>query len=281
MTISMSHDSYGKSDVRVMKVTHSPEGDSVVEYSVDIRVEGDFAEGYYTGDNTHVLPTDTMKNTVYILARKHDFDSPEAFALILARHFVDNHPHADRAFATVTERPWARLSPGGKTHPQGFTQATNERRTAYVDHSAEATVVEGGLTDLVILKSTNSGFSDFLRDEYTTLQDAADRVLATSLTASWSYASPEVNFNAAFDKARTALLQTFADHQSLSVQHTLYAMGEEALKVAEEIDGVHIEMPNKHNLPVDLSPFGLDNPHEILMPIDEPSGFIEATLLRE
>lgn len=279
--VMIAHDSYGKSDVRVMKVTHSPEGDRVVEYSVDIRVEGDFVEGYLTGDNTKVLPTDTMKNTVYALAKKSELASPEEFALELARHFLDNHAWAERALVAVTERPWASMTTGGKPHPTAFVQSTGERRTAFVDHSEEETLVEGGLSDLVILKSTNSGFSDFLHDEYTTLKDAADRVLATSLSASWAYDRDEVDYPVARERIREALLSSFADHKSLSVQHTLYAMGEAALKAVEEVESIHIEMPNKHNLPVDLSSFGMENPHEILMPIDEPSGYIEATLTRD
>lgn len=279
--VMIAHDSYGKSDVRVMKVTHSPEGDRVVEYSVDIRVEGDFVEGYLTGDNTKVLPTDTMKNTVYALAKKSELASPEEFALELARHFLDNHAWAERVLVAVTERPWASMTTGGKPHPTAFVQSTGERRTAFVDHSEEETLVEGGLSDLVILKSTNSGFSDFLHDEYTTLKDAADRVLATSLSASWAYDRDEVDYPVARERIREALLSSFADHKSLSVQHTLYAMGEAALKAVEEVESIHIEMPNKHNLPVDLSSFGMENPHEILMPIDEPSGYIEATLTRD
>ena len=279
--VKMIHDSYGKSDVRVMKVTHSPEGDRVVEYSVDVRVEGDFAEGYLTGDNSNVLPTDTMKNTVYALAKKESLKSPEEFALALARHFLDAHPAAEQVLVGVTERPWSHLHVNGSAHPTAFVQSTGERKSAYVDHSEEETIIEGGLSDLVILKSTNSGFSDFLEDQYTTLKNAEDRVLATSLSASWQYSSTELDFGTAREKVRTAMLSTFADHKSLSVQHTLYAMGEEALIRVEEIETIHIEMPNKHNLPVDLSAFGMENPHEIFMPIDEPSGFIEATLTRQ
>ena len=278
MMIEMTHDSYGKSDVRLMKVTRGPERHHVIEVSVDIRLEGDFEAGYTDGDNTKVLPTDTMKNTVYALARRHPVETPEQFALLLAEHFVDSQPQIARALVSVAERPWNNLEIDGRAHPHAFSQATGERRTAVVDHRPESTQVRGGLRDLVILKSANSGFSNFVEDEFTTLAETDDRVLATSLEASWRYDSTDRDFAAVHGEARTILLKVFAAHESLSVQHTLHAMGERVLQEITGLTTIHLQMPNKHNLPVDLEPFGMDNPHQILLPIDEPSGFIEATL---
>ncbi len=276
----MTHDSYGKSDVRIMKVIRGPERHDIVEYRVDIRLEGDLSEGYTEGDNTSVLPTDTMKNTVYAMARKHSFDSPEQFALILAEHFVGSQPAIELAEIAVASRPWQPMRVGTVTHPHAFTQSSGERRTAFVEHSDEATNVKAGIRDLIILKSADSGFSDFVRDEYTTLEETDDRVLASSLEATWSYTSRDVDFNLIHPGVRKALLKVFSNHDSLSVQHTLYAMGEKVLQDFGEVADIHIVMPNKHNLPVDLEPFDMDNPHQILMPIDEPSGHIEATLRR-
>lgn len=280
MMIEMTHDSYGKSDVRLMKVTRGAERHAVKEVTVDIRLQGDFEEGYYTGDNTKVLPTDTMKNTVYALARKHPVETPEQFALLLAEHFVDSQPQISSANVAVAERPWQHLDVDDAPHPHAFTQATGERRTGVVEHHDDATTIRGGLRDLVILKSANSGFSNFVEDQYTTLGETDDRVLATSLEASWTYSSTDLGFAALHRDIRALLVEVFANHKSLSVQHTLYAMGERVLQDCSDVTTIHLQMPNKHNLPVDLEPFGMDNPHQILLPIDEPSGFIEATLKR-
>ena len=82
-------------------------------------------------------------------------------------------------------------------------------------------------------------------------------------------------------KIRETLLETFAHHQSKSVQHTLYAMGKAALDSNPEIDDINLSMPNKHCLLVDLSRFGQDNPNEIFVPVDEPHGNIQARLRRQ
>ena len=81
---------------------------------------------------------------------------------------------------------------------------------------------------LVILKSSGSAFSGFPRDEFTTLARNRDRLLATSLTATWRYDSGTA-YGPAWHAVRRTLLETFADHESESVQHTLHAMGRAVL----------------------------------------------------
>ena len=278
--IEMTHDSYGKAGVRLMKVDRGDEPHRVTELTVDIRLEGDLADGYTEGDNTQVLPTDTMKNTVYALAKSHRVSTPDRFGLVLADHFVETQPQIHRATVDIAERPWEHIDAGDGPHPRAFTQARGERRLSRVDRTFDETVVEGGIRDLVILKSTDSGFSNFVEDEYTTLDETDDRVLATSLEASWRYTSTDVDYDELHDEIRKTLIGVFADHESLSVQHTLHAMGTAVLEEFSDVDKIHIEMPNKHNLPVDLKPFDMDHDYEILKPIDEPSGLIEATLQR-
>lgn len=281
MSIKIDYQEYGKENVRLMKVQHGASGHRVIEYNVEVKLVGDFDDTYLTGDNTAVLPTDTMKNTVYALARKHDFHSPEEFALILLEHFSEKDlPPVHYCLASIEEKPWGQLSIQGKVHPTAYSQATSERRTVQAIQDLEGIIsLASGLRDLQILKSTKSAFSDFLRDEYTTLPDAEDRVFGTRLKATWAYTNHEVDHNQLHEGIRDCLLKVFAEHDSLSVQHTLYAMGKAALKEFTEIYEIQLVMPNVHNLPVDLSPFGLENPHEILMPVEEPSGYIEAHLV--
>ncbi len=276
----MTENSYGKSGVRLLKVLRGDDKHRLMEFTVDIRLFGDFESAHTEGDNSKVLPTDTMKNTVYVMAKKHSFGSAEEFGLILARHFVSSQPQISKARITLKERPWQHMTHEGKPDPHAFTQATGERSTTFVEHSASSTHIKAGLENLIILKSTNSGFSNYVMDEYTTLAETDDRVFATSLTATWSYNTLKADFNAIRGTIRTMLLKTFADHHSLSVQHTLYAMGEDVLAATPEMETIKMTMPNKHFLKFDLKPFKLDNNNEIFYPIEEPYGLIEAELSR-
>ncbi len=142
--------------------------------------------------------------------------------------------------------------------------------------------VTSGFEGLVLLKTANSGFEGFLRDSLTTLPETADRLFGTSVRAQWKYKSAAaLPFEQLRSKLRAALIDAFAEHDSKSVQHTLYAMAQAALEGAPEIVDIELAMPNKHCLLVDLSRFGQTNPNEIFVPIDEPYGNIVARICRE
>jgi urate oxidase len=139
--------------------------------------------------------------------------------------------------------------------------------------------VGAGISDLIVLKS-RSAFAGFLRDEFTTLADTEDRLLATSLTATWQYRDLGIEFGQAWRAVRQTLLEAFAEHDSKSVQHTLYAMGQAVLGSVDDVKAIRLVMPNKHHLSFDLARIGLQNRNEIFVPTDEPYGLIEATLVR-
>jgi urate oxidase len=219
-----------------------------------------------------------MKNTVYAMARRHPIDHVETFASALAAHFLAK-PSVTRARIRIVEQPWGRLSSGGQPHPHAFVQAGAEHWTAVVTRDADGTGIVSGLENLVVLKTTDSGFAGFPRDEFTTLPDTADRIMATSITAAWTYASETSDFSARA-RVRRALVETFAAHVSRSVQHTLHAMGEAALAACAEVTAITLTLPNRHHLLVDLTPFDLDNPNEIFVATDQPYGLIEATIRR-
>jgi urate oxidase len=269
---------YGKSRVRLVKVRRSGDPHELVDVTIDVQLEGAFESVYAVGDNRPCIATDTMKNTVYALARQDPIVHVETFALRLADHFLAK-PAVSRVSISAVEQPWTRLSTGGEPHPHAFTQAGAEHWTTVVTRDARGAEIVSGLANLVVLKTTDSSFSGFPRDAFTTLPDADDRIMATSITASWSYASSAADF-AARSAIRRALVETFAAHHSRSVQHTLYAMGEAALAACATITAVTLTLPNRHHLLVDLSPFGLDNPNEIFVAIDQPYGLIEATIRR-
>ena len=271
---------YGKSRVRLVQVTRRTDRHELCDLTIAIRFQGDYDESYTAGDNRAVLPTDTMKNTVYALAAGGRVRNPETFGLLLARHFLDRNPRLQRVRIDLVEHAWGRIASGDREHGQAFVRQGPETRTATIEGDRGQTTVDAGVADLVILKSSHSAFAGFLRDEYTTLPETDDRLFATSLTATWRYRDPDVSFDTAWRAVRAMLLGTFAEHRSASVQHTLHAMGQAVIEHVDEVSAIHLVMPNKHHLPVDLTRFGLENRNEIFVPTDEPHGLIEATIVR-
>ena len=281
MPILLKHHNYGKSRVRVMKVTHHPDRNDIKDLTVHIQFEGDFETAFTAGDNSPVLPTDTMKNTVYALARQGPVDPPEEFGERLARHFLGACPAARRAVLALAVHRWDRTGAGDEPDPHAFVRGPAERRLATVTMDETGVAVEAGLDGLGLLKTTGSGFAGFLRDAFTTLNETDDRILATDVEAHWRYAGPLRDYTAAWNAVRASLVETFARQQSASVQHTLYAMGEAALAACPDAAAITLTMPNRHHLLVDLTPFGLDNPNEIFVATDQPFGVIEATISRD
>jgi urate oxidase len=275
----LAENSYGKSGIRLVKVLRRGERHEFRDVTVAVALEGDFEAAHVAGDNRAVLPTDTMKNAVYSLAQDHLDGAIESFGLFLSGHFLDHNPHVSLARVALFEHPWERLVVGGRPHPHAFRRPGGERRVARVTRTREGAAVEAGLEGLTVAKSSSSTFAGFLRDAYTTLKETHDRILATAIEASWKYAVPG-DFDAAFAGIRQTLCDTFAGHQSASVQHTLYAMGESVLEKHPEVTQVRLSLPNKHHLPVDLSPFGQQNRNEIFAATEEPYGLIEATIRR-
>ena len=269
---------YGKSRIRLVKIRRARGAHAVADLTIDVQMEGAFEAVYVDGDNRSCLPTDTMKNTVYALARQDPIDHVEAFALRLADHFLAK-PAVSRVRITATEDEWAHHTRAERPDPHAFVLRGGEQWTTMVTRDAQRTEVVSGLTNLVVMKTSQSAFSAFPRDEYTTLPETEDRILATSITATWTYRSADVDFGVR-RRIRSALLDTFACHASKSVQHTLHAMGEAALAACRDIASITLTLPNRHHLLVDLTPFGLDNPNDVFVATDQPFGLIEATVAR-
>ena len=269
---------YGKSRIRLVKVRRAKDPHELVDLTIDVQLEGAFDAVYTDGDNRPCLATDTMKNTVYALARQDAIAHIESFALRLADHFGAK-PGVSRVRISALEHRWERLVSEGRLHPHAFVQPGGEQWTTAVTRDAAGAEVTSGLTNLVVLKTTDSAFSGFPRDQYTTLPETEDRILATSVTAAWTYRSGATDFGAR-TRIRQRLVETFAGHDSRSVQHTVYAMAEAALDACDDVREVSLTMPNRHHLLVDLAPFGLDNPNEIFVATDQPFGVIEATVRR-
>jgi urate oxidase len=280
---------YGKAEVRVMRVARAAGpggGDVIRDWNVSTSLSGDLAATHLTGDNSAVLATDTQKNTVYAFAQRLGPVPPEVLGMELAAHFVGSQAQITRARVAVEEYGWA---PVGESR-HSFARTGELTRACRVVHDEEDGVsVVAGIEDLTVLNTTNSEFWGFPRDEYTTLAETRDRMLATQVSAWWRYwgagpsdgRSPGPDWDAAFGLAREALLSAFSETYSYSLQQTLYAIGERIVEAVPEVCEVRLALPNKHHYLVDLAPFGLPNDNEVYYPGDRPYGLIEGTVLAD
>jgi urate oxidase len=268
---------YGKSRVRVARVKRLADRHEFTDLTVAVRLQGTFEDCYLSGDNSLVIPTDTMKNTIYAIGATNGLDPIERFACALARHFLDTHAHVSSASIDIVEHCWNRID------PYAFEQSQSQR-LASVQVTRDGASIHAGIDNLVLLKTTKSGFTGFLKDKYTTLPETNDRIFATSVKAVWRYASRDasgdVDFDAVMQSSRATLIRVFAEHDSLAVQQTLYAIADAVLNAHPEIAEIRLTLPNRHYIPVNLVPLGLENRNEIFLPTDEPHGLIEACLSR-
>jgi len=278
MAIRLAENTYGSSRIHLLRVTKQEGRHDIREIRLSIRFEGDFEAAHIQGDNRKILPPDTMNNTVYALARQHSIEPLENLGLHLIEHFLTYNPQVTRVLIQASESSWARLPQGGKPHASAFARASNEERTSILNGTREGTQVRAGIDNLIVLKTANSAFEDFKKDPYTTLKDEGDCILSTLIRADWLYTEEEAEFGPLWHGVRQMLLETFAEHDSQSLQHTLFAMGEAILNNCENVGEIHLSLPSKQFRLADLAPLGMDNPGTVFLPMDEPHTTVEATL---
>jgi urate oxidase len=272
---------YGKAEVRVLKILRDGPVHTLKDLEVAAYLKGDFASSYTSGDNSKVVATDTIKNTINVFAKQHLGEEIERFGLILAEHFLTRYEQVHEAEIQILERPWKRLAVNGEPHPHSFAAGSDARMFTSVNCSENAKTVRSAIRNLVILKSTGSGFENYPKDEFTTLPETADRILATSFSATWTFKEQPDHYSRANEGILNAMLRVFANSYSPSAQTTLFQMGEAALAACGEISQLDLAMPNKHCLLINLAPFGLENKNEVFVPTDEPHGDITATVARD
>lgn len=279
MSSALKENAYGKSCVRLSKIIRRGDRHELKELTVDIKLTGQFEATYLSGDNQAVVATDSMKNTVYVLAAGHPLTDIESFASHIAEHFLSTYKHISSARVDIAESAWRRISVSGQPHNHAFVSGGGQLRKTSVEASGNKVFMTSAVDGLRVVKTTASEFTGFVRDKFTTLPEVSDRIFGTTISASWNYNKP-CDYNACYDTVTNSLLETFACHYSLSVQQTLYAMGDCVLKQIAEIESIAIAMPNEHRIPFDLKPFGLENRNEIFVTTSEPYGLISATVTR-
>jgi urate oxidase len=280
--VKLAENRYGKSRVRLVSVKRQSNHHELRDWTVEVLLRGDYESCFTQGDNSKILPTDTMKNTVYSLARNSSASCIEDFAKELISFLLPRNPQVSQAEVTISESPWDHVTAGGQHHPTTFVQSSRESQTTKVTQErGRIFSVDSGLDNLVILKTAGSAFAGYIKDSLTTLPETRDRLFGTAVRANWIYTSVNLPFAALRARIRELLIAAFAEHRSESVQHTLFEMARNVLDHLPEIRDIRLTMPNKHYLLVDLSRFGQDNPNEIFVPTDEPHGYIEARVSRE
>lgn len=278
--MALTFNRYGKARVRVLRLERDGLRHQARELTVEAMLTGGFERAFTEGDNRAVVATDTIKNIVQALARDHVAAETEVLLAHVATFLLERYPQVERAEVTGRETRWRRLDVGGRPHDHAFTLDGNGQPFARVFATRAEVTRESGLKGFTFMKTTGSGWADFHADEYRTLPDTDDRILATAMDATWTWARAPSRFDDANARILDAMLSEFATTFSRGAQDSMYRMGEAALAAVPEIATVKLALPNKHHLPVDLTRFGRDNPGVVFLPTDEPHGQIEAVISR-
>ncbi|XP_062868496.1 uricase [Trichomycterus rosablanca] len=279
---------YGKNHVKVMYIRREGTYHYIVELKADVQLTLSSKNDYLTGDNSDIIPTDTIKNTVHALAKLKGVRTIEGFALDICNHFLTAFKHVTRAKVNIVEAPWKRLEKNGVLHSHAFIFSPESWRFCEVEqYRNDKPVIHSGIQDMKVLKTTQSGFEGFLKDRFTTLQESKDRIFCTTVYAKWRYhTSQNPNFDTAWNTVKDTIIEKFAGpyvhgEYSPSVQKTLYDTQVLVLDRIPEVEEIEIVMPNQHYFTIDMTKLGLSNRDEVLLPLDNPSGNITGTVCRK
>ena len=277
--VKLGANNYGKADVRLFKVFRDQPRHEIRDVWVRLSMTGDFEAAHVAGDNTDLIATDSVRNTIYGLAVDGLTGSVEAFGKLLIRHIVSQGPKVRRARVSFTEHQWDRLESAGQPHDHAFVRQM-PKHTAEVEGDGEAFSVTSGIDELYVLKTTGSGWAGYLKEPFTTLPETHDRIMATVVTAKWEYALPECDYDAVWARVYRTVLETFGDHYSPSVQNTLYRMGAAVLGACPELSRIHFSFPNRHHIRYATERHGVQNPESVFHADAEPYGVIEGWVER-
>jgi urate oxidase len=273
--VMLTANQYGKAENRVVRVVRDTDRHEVTDLNVTSQLRGDFEAAHTKGDNSHVVATDTQKNTIFAFA-KDGISSPEAFLLRLADHFTGDFDWVTGGRWAADQFGWTRIN----DHDHAFYRGAPEVRTAVLVRDGDTDTMLSGFYGLTVMKTTESGFAGYPKDKYTTLKETDDRILATDISTKWRYNTADVDYNAVYDSVKQTILTEFSQGYSNALQQDLYEMAAAVIDRHPQIDEVKFSCPNKHHFLSDLSFCGLENPGEVFYAADRPYGLIEATIQR-
>lgn len=276
MSTELTVNQYGKAENHVVRITRDTDRHEIEDLNVTSQLRGDFAAAHYDGNNSHVVTTDTQKNTIFAFARD-GIGSPEAFLLRLADHFTGEFDWVTGGRWAAEQFGWARI----EDHDHTFYRSSPETRTAVLVRDGGSDTMISGLHGLSVLKSTASGFAGYPKDRYTTLPETDDRILATDVSTRWRYGGTEgIDWNASYEGIKATIMRAFGAEYSRALQQTLYQMADAVLQAHPEVEEIRFSCPNNHHFLSDLSRFGVDNPGIVFHAADRPYGLIEAAFAR-
>lgn len=276
-TVVLGKNQYGKAENHVVRIDRATDRHEIRDLVVTSQLRGDLEAVHTEGDNAHCVPTDTQKNTVFAFAQQYGIESPEQFLLKLADHFTGEFEWITGGRWAAQEHAWNRID----DHDHCFVQNKDEVRTAVVVAEGASRTVISGFKDLTVLKSTESGFTGYPKDQYTTLPETEDRIMSTDVATRWRYNTTDVDFDAVYADVKKIILSKFTDHYSRALQETLYLMGKAVIEAHPQIDEIKFSCPNKHHFVYDLGFCDLPNHNETHYAADRPFGLIEATVQRK
>ena len=250
------------------------------DLTVSCRFEGDFSASFVEGRSEGLVPGEALKNLVHRTARTDGHGEIEPFALALCERLLESFPRITKVRVDVAEQSWARLEIGGKAQGQAFEAGGGERRTTAVTSNGRQIAVVSGIEQLSLLRSAGLR-PPAPQEDSSGLQDGVQRLLVGALGARWTYSSPDVTFGPYRQGVRAVIVETFAAHARLSVEHTLHAIAEVALASYPEIVDITLSMQERPFRPADLFSAGVENPDDLFLVVDEPLGTVEVTLERE
>lgn len=281
---TLKQSQYGKHRVRVLKVLRQPDAThAVCELDANVLLTLSEDPSFESDDNSLIVPTDTVRNTINVLAHDSLGTCRHTFARVIGRHFLGKYPHVTAVDVTLSERVWKRINSAGAPHPHAFSHDANGTPfTKGIFSRGVSEHLTGGIKDFLVMKTTASSFTGYHTCDLTTLPPAEDRILATRINGEWDFLpeTPDAALTGSDQIIREALLTVFANTHSPSVQRTLFLMGEAALAAVPEITSISLKLPNVHFLGLDLSRLGHPGQKEVFLPTDEPHGQIEATITR-
>src|ERR1700704_838898 len=263
-----------------MRIHRDGDRHEVSQLNIKAMIEGDFARAYTHADNSTSVSTDTIKNVVNVVARENTGLSPEEFCQVLAKKYLDTYPQIASVAIPPHKTKGNGWSLGGKPHPHSFVLDSNGKPTVELTATRERSTLASGIDGFTFMKSTQSGWENYVKDAYTTIPETHDRMCATSMVASWKWSAKPASYPATNARILDTVLEVFGTTYSSSVQDSLYRMGEAALAAVPEISEISMACPNMHFILMNLSAFGLDNNNDVFLPTDEPHGQIECTVGR-
>eukprot|EP01090_Pellita_catalonica_P020558 TRINITY_DN7410_c0_g1_i1.p1 TRINITY_DN7410_c0_g1~~TRINITY_DN7410_c0_g1_i1.p1 ORF type:complete len:286 (-),score=42.50 TRINITY_DN7410_c0_g1_i1:15-872(-) len=278
----LSGDRYGKTDIRVMKTRKEGATHYVQDMTVAVIVDASKTDLSYTHeDNSFVVPTDTIKNTVYYVANQHATIELEKFGAAICEHFMKQYAHFNKVSVTIKEDTWQRIVVKGKPEPYSFTRGGPEKYVVQVEMKRGGKPqFTSGVRDFYLFKTTGSMFVDFHRCKWTTLKDDRDRLLKTALEARWNFNTDNVDYRQVFSSVKNIAAEVFSKEYSKSVQGTLFHIGQQIIRENPAVESIWLSAPNLHNWKVDLSPFGVPSNNSVFNPPDDPKGHIECIVSR-